>query len=78
VLREARGYAEIKRMYVRPDQRVRRIGARVLAGLETIARGWGLTVLCLETGIHNREALAIYRRSGFRNRGPFGDYRDDP
>src|SRR5205085_994891 len=78
VLHDPRGFGEIKRMYVRPDARGRRVGARVLAELETIARGWGLAVLCLETGIHNHQALAVYRRAGFRERGPFGDYGPDP
>jgi len=55
------------------------IGVRVLAELEALAIGSGLTLLRLETGIHNREALALYRRVRiFTERGPFGDYASDP
>lgn len=78
ILRDPRGWGEIKRMYVRPDQRGRGIGGRVLAELETTARASGLPLLRLETGIHNTEALALYRRAGFVEREAFGDYAPDP
>ena len=78
VLRDSRGWGEVKRMYVRPDQRGRGIGRRVLAEIEALARGAGLPVLRLETGIHNTEALALYRRTGFVECAPFGDYAADP
>ncbi|MEA2876132.1 MAG: putative acetyltransferase [Hyphomicrobiales bacterium] len=78
ILRDPRGWGEIKRMVVRPDQRGRGIGARVLSELEGIARTAGLSLLRLETGIHNTDALALYRRAGFAERGPFGDYAPDP
>ena len=38
----------------------------------------GLPLLRLETGIHNAEALALYRRAGFSEREAFGDYAPDP
>jgi putative acetyltransferase len=38
----------------------------------------GQSLLRLETGIDNHEALALYERQGFVRRGPFGDYREDP
>ena len=78
VLRDPRGWGEVKRMFVRPDQRGKGIGVRVLAELEALAIGGGLSLLRRETGIHNREALALYRRAGFTERGPFGDYASDP
>ena len=77
VVRDPRGWGELKRMYVRPDQRGRRIGAALLAELEAVASGAGLPLLRLETGIHNTEALRLYRRAGFIERGPFGDYAPD-
>ena len=76
--RDPGGWGEIKRMYVRPEQRGRRIGARVLVELEAIARDSGLPLLRLETGIHNTEALALYRRTGFTECSAFGDYAPDP
>jgi putative acetyltransferase len=78
LLHDPRGWGEVKRMYLRPDLRGRGIAARVLAELEAIARASRLPLLRLETGIHNREALALYRRTGFVEREAFGDYAPDP
>ena len=78
LLRDPRGWGEVKRMVVRPDRRGRGIGRRVLAELEAIAREARLPLLRLETGIHNTEALALYRGTGFVECAPFGDYRPDP
>jgi putative acetyltransferase len=78
ILIDPRGWGEIKRMYVDPDQRGQGVGRRVLAELETIARDDDLPLLRLETGIHNAEARALYRRSGFAECRPFGDYAPDP
>lgn len=76
--RDARGWGEVKRMYVRPDRRGRGIGKRVLAELEAIARNARLPLLRLETGIHNLDALALYRRARFVECAAFGDYAPDP
>ena len=78
ILNHPRGWGEVKRMYVRPEQRGRGIGRRVLSELEKTAQGARLPLLRLETGIHNKEALTLYRRAGFVERGPFGDYAPDP
>lgn len=78
LLRDARGWGEVKRMYVRPDRRGRGIGKRILAELEAIAREAALPLLRLETGIHNGDALTLYRVAGFGECEAFGDYRPDP
>jgi putative acetyltransferase len=78
ILRDPRGWGEIKRMFVRPDRRGQGIGVRLLAELEAVATGGGLPELRLETGIRNTEALALYRRAGFTDCEPFGDYVSDP
>ena len=78
VLLVGREYAEVKRMYVRPAFRGRRIGRLMLDHLVEHARQHGLTVIRLETGIHQREAIALYEARGFRKIPPFGSYRDDP
>jgi putative acetyltransferase len=78
VLLVGRDYAEVKRMYVRPVFRGRRIGRLMLDHLVEHARQHGLTVIRLETGIHQREAIALYETRGFRRIPPFGPYRDDP
>jgi putative acetyltransferase len=71
-------YAEIKRMYVRPEFRGLGLGRRILEHLTTHAVARGITLVRLETGIHQREAIALYERQGFHRIPPFGPYTDDP
>jgi putative acetyltransferase len=71
-------YAEVKRMYVRPAFRGRGFGRLMLDHLVEDARQHGLTVIRLETGIHQREAMLLYEQAGFRQIPPFGPYREDP
>jgi putative acetyltransferase len=78
VMVDPRGWGEPKRMYVRPERRGRGIAGRILAGLEEAAQASGMPLLRLETGARSLDALAFYRRAGFSERGPFGDYRPDP
>jgi GNAT superfamily N-acetyltransferase len=73
-----REYAEIKRMYVRPQFRGLGLGRLMLEHLTAHARQHGIRLLRLETGIHQPEAIALYERSGFRRIPPFGPYWDDP
>ena len=78
LLRDPRGWGEVKRMYVEPEHRGRGIGKRVLAELEAVARQAKVPALRLETGIHNLDAIALYRRAGFVECEAFGDYKPDP
>lgn len=71
-------YGEVKRMYVRPRYRGGGLGERILDRLGEEAGAHGITVLRLETGIHQRAAIALYERVGFRRISPFGPYTDDP
>ena len=71
-------YGEIKRMYVRPDFRGRGFGRQLLDHLAGRARARGVALLRLETGIHQRAAIALYERYGFARIPPFGPYTDDP
>ena len=71
------GYGEIKRMFVDPATRGHRIGDRLLARLEEQARVEGLTALLLESGIHQPEALGLYRKAGFTDRGPYACYQEN-
>jgi putative acetyltransferase len=74
---DPRGWGEIKRMFVVDAARGRGIGGAILAGIEAEARRVGITLLKLETGIHNHEALALYRRLGYRDCRAFGDYPEN-
>jgi putative acetyltransferase len=71
-------YAEIKRMFVLPEARGSKIGRRLLDELERRALAAGLRLARLETGIAQPEALRLYERAGYRRRGPFGSYPEDP
>jgi GNAT superfamily N-acetyltransferase len=71
-------YGEIKRMYVRPTFRGQGFAKRMLEHLADYARARGVGLLRLETGIHQRVAIGLYERLGFRTIPPFGEYWDDP
>lgn len=70
-------YGEVKRMYVAPQARGRRIGRRLLEVLEGHLLGEGLALARLETGADQTEAVRLYERSGYRRRGAFGGYPDN-
>ena len=72
------GFAELKRMYVRPEFRGKAVASSVLAKLETVARDAGYTVLVLETGAMQHAALRFYEREGFSRCEVFGDYAAMP
>lgn len=65
---------EIKRMYVRPEERRRGVGSALLSALEAEARALGIARLVLETGVRQLEAAALYQRAGFSVIAPFGEY----
>jgi GNAT superfamily N-acetyltransferase len=71
-------YAEVKRMYVRPQYRGMSFGALMLDHLADLTRSHGIALLRLETGIHQHAAISLYERMGFRRIPPFGPYTDDP
>ena len=69
---------ELKRMYVRPQNRTRGIAQSVLSELEALSVKTGCSELLLETGPYQTEALAFYKRQGYTVRGPFGAYSAHP
>jgi putative acetyltransferase len=72
-------YAEIKRVYVSPKARGLGLAKRLMDRIEDEARAAGMTVARLETGIHQPEAIGLYRKLGYALREAFGDYpTDDP
>ncbi len=71
-------YAEIKRLYVNPRGRGQGVARQLLALLESRAISADCTLLKLETGPYQPEALALYAAAGYERRGPFGDYANDP
>jgi putative acetyltransferase len=71
-------YGEIKRMYVRPGYRGQGLAKFVLKHLEAYSLQQGITLLRLETGIYQAEAIGLYERLGYRSIPPFGEYQEDP
>ena len=69
--------AEIRRMYVVPERRGAGFSRRMLGALEDEARSLGYRRVRLETGVHQHEALGLYRSSGFEEIPRYGPYADD-
>ena len=71
-------YGELKRMYIRPPFRGLGLGRQLIERLIEHARLHGVSVLRLETGIHQDEAIRLYEGMGFRRIPPFPPYQPDP
>ncbi len=71
-------YAEIKRVYVNPAARGLGLAKKLMQAIEDEARVHGMAIARLETGIHQPEAVGLYRALGYEHRGPFGEYTQDP
>ena len=70
--------AEVKRMYVEPEQRSKGVAQAVLAALEVAAKKLGVRRLVLETGSYSDAALSFYRRAGFTPVDCWGEYAASP
>ena len=66
--------AEIKRMFVRPENRGRGIAGQILAELETWARELNYSECVLETGVKQPEAIRLYQKSGYEKIPSYGQY----
>ena len=71
-------FAEVKRMFTRPEARRQGVATAVLLQLEQEARSAGYSVIRLETGKYQHESLALYESAGFERCGSFGDYMGMP
>lgn len=71
-------YGEVKSLFVDPAARGRGLARALLAAIEAEARAQDLSLLRLETGIRQPEAIGLYEATGFRRIGPFGAYQEDP
>jgi len=71
-------YGELKRMYVRPQFRGAGLAKLMIDHLGAYACEQGVSLLRLETGIHQKEAIGLYERMGFQRILPFGAYKADP
>jgi GNAT superfamily N-acetyltransferase len=71
-------YGELKRMYVRPRFRGLGLGKLLVNHLADHARSQGVSLIRLETGIHQAAAIRLYEQMGFHRTQPFGAYIEDP
>jgi putative acetyltransferase len=67
---------ELKRFFVDPSYRQRGIASKILGFLETAAQSKGYSVIRLETGLLQPEAIALYKRFGYYDIERFGVYLD--
>lgn len=72
------GFAELKRMFIRPAFRGRGLVQLLLARLEAEARAQRYRLLRLETGDRLKAALRVYERAGFLRCPAFGEYKTKP
>jgi putative acetyltransferase len=73
-------HGEVKSMHAIATTRRQGAGGAILGRIIDTARAAGLSRLSLETGVSDyfAPARAFYRRHGFVECPPFGDYRPDP
>ncbi len=67
---------EVKRMFVPPECRGKRIATKILTELEGWAKELGYKKCILETGIKQPEAIALYKKSGYDVIPNFGQYSE--
>jgi GNAT superfamily N-acetyltransferase len=68
---------ELKRMYVAPAARGKRVARTMLAAVEELAAKRGKSVLRMATGVKQPEAIALYTSAGFERVEPWGRYVGD-
>lgn len=78
ILQDEVEYAEIKRLFVLDRHRGKGLSNAIMRHLEAELQNRGISLFRLETGIKQPEALGLYRKLGYRERGPFGPYVADP
>jgi putative acetyltransferase len=66
--------AEIKRMFVNPEDRGKGIASKILKELESWARESNFKSCVLETGKKYPEAIALYHKNGFLRIPNYGQY----
>ena len=71
-------YGEIKRLYVPEKYRGKGIAKEIVKELENCLVKRSIFTARLETGIHQHEAIDLYRKLGYSETAPFGDYTEDP
>lgn len=71
-------YGEIKRLFVLESHRGKGLSKAIMQRLEAHLKNSGVRIVRLETGIKQPEALGLYNKLAYVERGPFGSYSRDP
>ena len=66
--------AEVKRMFVKLENRGKGVAGKILAELETWAKELNFVECILETGFKQPEAIALYKKSGYEIIPNYGQY----
>ncbi|CDZ49939.1 GNAT family N-acetyltransferase [Neorhizobium galegae] len=72
------GTGEIKRMFIDEAARGLKLGRRLMEAILERCGELHLSAIRLETGIHQPQAIGLYRAYGFSEIGPFSNYQPDP
>lgn len=72
------GFTELKRMYIRPQFRGQGLAGKMLAHLEDESLKLGFSVMRLETGYKQVDAIGLYEKAGFTTIPAFEPYLPDP
>lgn len=67
---------EVKRMFVLKEQRGKKIAGTILNNLEQWAKELSYNKCILETGDKMPEAIALYRKSGYKQIPNYGQYEN--
>lgn len=67
---------EIKRMYTTTESRGQGVASKILADLETWTAELNYKTCVLETGIKQPEAIALYKKNGYKIIPNYGQYVD--
>ena len=71
-------YGEIKRVYVKDAYRGKGVSRLIMNTLHEYLTLNEVQLARLEVGYLQPEALGLYRNLGYQDRGPFGQYTQDP
>lgn len=71
------GSAEVKRMFVSDERRGRGVASALLRHLAEVAAASSISVIRLETGLEQPDAIALYLKHGYVHIPSFGPYVGD-
>lgn len=71
-------FGELKRLYVPEKYRGKGIAKEIVKELENCLVKRSIFTARLETGIHQHEAIDLYKKLGYSETVPFGEYTEDP